>query len=150
MARAEYGSGTKLALQRLSKLSGEFKPADLGLTNSTTTGFLERAIKYGVVKKNGFNKYTVIVDDAKKGFRGRSPPSCGMRRNDVMDSAFRIVHRTYHAPKGYYWKGTKPDIRQIRATLKREARKLARWVGPHKSQARPKLTLVKNPVAKNE
>lgn len=56
--------------------------------------------------------------------------ACGARREEVMDGNMKIVWRRYRMPKGYYWKDVALPIKKIRAQLKREARKLTRWVGP--------------------
>jgi hypothetical protein len=54
-----------------------------------------------------------------------------------MDGNFMIVHRHYVYPKGYGWHDTAIPIKKLRAQLKREARKLTRWVG------KPKLRIIK-------
>ena len=56
--------------------------------------------------------------------------NCGMRREEVMDANMRVVWRRYKVPPGYRWKDTALPIKKLRNTLKREARKLLRWVGP--------------------
>lgn len=59
--------------------------------------------------------------------------NCGMRREEIMDGNFKIIWRRYHQPKGYAWKTEAIPIKRLRAELKREARKLARWAGPKAS-----------------
>jgi hypothetical protein len=59
-----------------------------------------------------------------------------MRREEVMDGNMKIVWRRYIRPKGYSWRDTATPIKALRKTLKAEARKLTRWVGPRHGHLR--------------
>lgn len=65
--------------------------------------------------------------------------NCPTIRTDNMDGKGRITGRVYKYPPGYHYKRTSKVILELRATLRREARKLARWVGPQGSGANLKL-----------
>jgi hypothetical protein len=58
--------------------------------------------------------------------------NCETRRTDTL-SAYDVVDRSYKYPRGYAWKGEGYETRELRRQLRREAAKLARWVGkkPH-------------------
>ncbi len=54
--------------------------------------------------------------------------NCGTKREDTLDQ-FAITKSRYVYPKGYSWKGESMTTRELRKQLRREASKLARWVG---------------------
>jgi hypothetical protein len=49
---------------------------------------------------------------------------CTMRKDEILDGAFRVVFRQYSPPKGYNWVGVKYPVRIIRAQLKRQAKNI--------------------------
>lgn len=56
--------------------------------------------------------------------------NCTCRREDWLDGNMKVIRRRYIYPKDYQWKDTILPIKVLRQQLKREARKLLRWVGP--------------------
>lgn len=60
--------------------------------------------------------------------------NCNARRIERLDGNYQITYRRYVMPKGYAWKDTSIPVKRLRAQLKREARKLQRWVGPNARQ----------------
>lgn len=56
--------------------------------------------------------------------------NCTCKREDHLDANMKVVWRRYIYPKDYQWKDTALPIKVLRQQLKREARKLLRWVGP--------------------
>jgi len=59
--------------------------------------------------------------------------NCGTKREDTLD-AYAITKSYYRYPKGYSWKGESMTTRELRQQLRREAAKLARWVGKKPEQ----------------
>ena len=56
--------------------------------------------------------------------------NCKARREEVLDGNMKVVWRRYVYPKDYGWTDIAIPIKALRKQLKREARKLLRWVGP--------------------
>lgn len=64
--------------------------------------------------------------------------NCDTHRIDYLDSKFRVIARRYIYPRGYHFQRQPLVVRQLRAQLYKEARKLTRWIG-----TKPHLKLVK-------
>lgn len=69
--------------------------------------------------------------------------NCTCRREDTLDANMKVIRRRYVYPKDYQWKDTKLPIKVLRQQLKREARKLLRWVGPRHGEKATMLSAAK-------